>query len=301
MVEYILGNYLIQSGKLTNEYFNGIIGKLDKVHVRLGIIAVAEGMMSIEQADEVNQLQSVVDKRFGDIAIEKGYLTEAQISNLLKAQGNTFMTFIQALVNEGFINLREIDNILEAFRIENSFSKSDMEILKRDDTDVVIPLFLTPETLKYQEIISIAIRTIIRCIDRHVYIGKAALLNEVELHNASMQLVDGENGFVSAFAEKNGGLLELASIFGQEQFSYINDDSLDAAGEFLNCINGLYASALSQKGEILELMPPKLVAGSDKITGQLCSIPIFIKNKQFDFIIKNLRQEGYYGKDTYSR
>ena len=169
MVEYILGNYLIQSGKLTDEYFNGIIEKLDKVHVRLGIIAVAEGMMSIEQADEINQLQSAVDKRFGDIAIEKGYLTEAQINNLLKAQGNTFMTFIQALVNEGFINLREIDNILEAFRIKNSFSKTDMEILKRNDTDVVIPLFLTNETLQYQDIISIAIRTIIRCIDRHVY------------------------------------------------------------------------------------------------------------------------------------
>ncbi len=289
MVEYILGNYLIQSGKLTDEYFNGIIEKLDKVHVRLGIIAVAEGMMSIEQADEINQLQSAVDKRFGDIAIEKGYLTEAQINNLLKAQGNTFMTFIQALVNEGFINLREIDNILEAFRIKNSFSKTDMEILKRNDTDVVIPLFLTNETLQYQDIISIAIRTIIRCIDRHVYIGKASLLNGITLHNASVQLVDGENGFVSALAEKDGGLLELSSIFGQEQFSYINDDSLDAAGEFLNCINGLHASALSQKGDILELMPPQLVSGSAKITGQVCSIPIFIKNKQFDFIVKNLR------------
>lgn len=245
--------------------------------------------MSIEQADEINQLQSAVDKRFGDIAIEKGYLTEAQINNLLKAQGNTFMTFIQALVNEGFINLREIDNILEAFRIKNSFSKTDMEILKRNDTDVVIPLFLTNETLQYQDIISIAIRTIIRCIDRHVYIGKASLLNGITLHNASVQLVDGENGFVSALAEKDGGLLELSSIFGQEQFSYINDDSLDAAGEFLNCINGLHASALSQKGDILELMPPQLVSGSAKITGQVCSIPIFIKNKQFDFIVKNLR------------
>ena len=246
-------------------------------------------MRSIVKADEINQLQSAVDKRFGDIAIEKGYLTEAQINNLLKAQGNTFMTFIQALVNEGFINLREIDNILEAFRIKNSFSKTDMEILKRNDTDVVIPLFLTNETLQYQDIISIAIRTIIRCIDRHVYIGKASLLNGITLHNASVQLVDGENGFVSAFAEKDGGLLELSSIFGQEQFSYINDDSLDAAGEFLNCINGLHASALSQKGDILELMPPQLVSGSAKITGQVCSIPIFIKNKQFDFIVKNLR------------
>lgn len=288
MVEYILGNYLIQSGKLTDEHFSDIIGKLDKIHVRLGLIAVSEGMMTIEQADEINRLQSVVDKRFGDIAIEKGYLTETQISNLLKRQNHTFIAFIQALVNNGIINLHEIDNVLETFRIKNSFSKTDMEVLKRDDTDIIISLFLTPETLKYQDIISVAIRTIIRFIDTHVYVGKATLLDGVNLQNAAIQQVEGENGFVSAFAEKDGGLLELASIFGQEEFTRIDEDSLDSAGEFLNCINGLYASALSQKGEILELMPPKLVTGSSKISGQLCSIPIFIKNKQLDFIVKNL-------------
>lgn len=286
MVEYILGNYLIQSGKLTPEYFNGIISKLDKIHVKLGLLAVAEGMLTTSQADEINSLQAVMDKRFGDIAIEKGYLTEAQINNLLKAQNNTFIVFIQALVNEGFINLREIDNILDAFRIENSFSKTDMEILKRDDTDSVIPLFLTAETLKYQDIISVAVRTIIRFIDRHVYVGKAILLDSITVTNAAIQRVDGKEGFVSAFVERNGGLLELASIFGLEEFTQIDENALDSAGEFLNCINGLYASALSQKGAILELMPPEFVTGTSKISGPVCSIPIFIKNKQFDFIIK---------------
>ena len=77
MVEYILGNYLVGSGKLTEEQLEVVVGQLDKIRVKLGLIAVAEGMMTLAQADEVNRLQSVMDKRFGDIAVEKGYLTDA--------------------------------------------------------------------------------------------------------------------------------------------------------------------------------------------------------------------------------
>ena len=51
MVEYILGNYLVDTGKVSKEKLDMIIGQLDKVRVKLGLIAVAEGMMTMEQAD----------------------------------------------------------------------------------------------------------------------------------------------------------------------------------------------------------------------------------------------------------
>ncbi len=285
MVEYILGNYLVDTGKVSKEKLDMIIGQLDKVRVKLGLIAVAEGMMTMEQADEVNRLQSVMDKRFGDIAIEKGYLTDEQIGNLLKAQGNTYMTFVQALVNEGLIKLEEIDDVLEGYRVKNSFSKMDMEMLKSDDPDVVVPLFLTPETLKYQEIIGVAIRTIIRCVDRHVYVGKAVHLESAELVNSASQKVEGENGYVSAFAEQEGGLLKIASVFGQADFTTVDEDALDAAGELINCINGLYASARSQKGDVLELMPPELYETSNVINGDICSIPLYVDGKKLLFVV----------------
>ncbi len=285
MVEYILGDYLVESGKISKEQLDAVVGQLDKVRVKLGLIAVAEGMMTTEQADEVNKLQAVMDKRFGDIAVEKGYLTDEQIGNLLKAQGNTYMTFVQALINEGMVKMEEIEGILEGFRIKNSFSKMDIEMLKSDDPDVVVPLFLTPETLKYQAIIGVVVRTIIRCVDRHVYVGKATLSDKSLLSSATIQTVEGEGGFVSAFMERDGGLLKLASVFGQEDFTYLDDDALDAACEFLNCVNGLYASALSQKGAILELLPPEMITDSREITGQVCSIPIYVNNKKLLFVV----------------
>ena len=285
MVEYILGNYLVDAGKVSKEKLDIVISQLDKVRVKLGLIAVAEGMMTMEQADEVNRLQSVVDKRFGDIAIEKGYLTDEQIGNLLKAQGNTYMTFVQALVNEGLIKLEEIDDVLEGYRLKNSFSKMDMEMLKSDDPDVVVPLFLTPETLKYQEIIGVAVRTVIRCVDRHVYVGKAEHSEKTEVVKSALQKVEGENGYVAAFAEQEGGLLKIASVFGQAEFAAMDEDALDAAAEFLNCINGLYASARSQKGDVLELMPPELYEESNVIEGDICSIPLYVDGKKLLFVV----------------
>lgn len=285
MVEYILGNYLVDAGKVSAEQLDAVIGQLDKVRVKLGLIAVAEGMMTMEQADEVNKLQAVMDKRFGDIAIEKGYLTDEQIGNLLKAQGNTYMTFVQALVNEGLIKLEDIDDILDGYRVKNSFTKMDMEMLKSDDPDVIVPLFLTPETLKYQDVIGVAVRTIVRCVDRHVYVGKASVCEVASIDNGAIQKVDGERGYTDAFVEQDGGLLKVACVFGQYEFKDMDEDALDAACEFLNCVNGLHASALSQKGDVLELMPPKMCMEKTTISGQVCSIPLYVDGKKMLFIV----------------
>ena len=71
-------------------YKRQILNEQQKVRVKLGLIAVAEGLMTQEEADRVNQLQAVMDRRFGDIAVEKGYLTEGQVNSLLKKQGNAY-------------------------------------------------------------------------------------------------------------------------------------------------------------------------------------------------------------------
>ncbi len=55
--------------------------------VKLGLIAIAEKLMTSEQTEELNTLQRQTDRRFGDLAIEKGYLTEQQLERLLENRG----------------------------------------------------------------------------------------------------------------------------------------------------------------------------------------------------------------------
>ncbi|MBD5087816.1 MAG: chemotaxis protein CheX [Clostridiales bacterium] len=286
MVEYILGDYLVETGKLTSVQLETIVEKMDKVRVKLGLIAVVEGMMTMEQADEVNRLQAIMDKRFGDIAVEKGYLTDEQIGNLLKTQGNTYLAFSQVLVDADILSLEEMERVLEDFRVKHSFSKTDMEMLKSDDPDKIVPLYLSPETLEFGEWIGVVVRTMIRCIDRHIYIGKADLTKSTVVSKGAMQVVDGEGGKTTAFADVQGGLLDIASIFGQADFTEMDEDALDAVGEFLNCVNGLHVSALSQKGVSLELLPPELIEDDKEFTSEkICNIPIFVKGKELKFLV----------------
>ena len=84
MVEYILGSFLLDTGRIDEKMLRELIKKQDDTRVKLGLIAVAEGMMTLDQINEVNILQSAMDQMFGDIAVAKGYLTDEQVDYLLK-------------------------------------------------------------------------------------------------------------------------------------------------------------------------------------------------------------------------
>jgi len=109
MVEYILGNYLVETGKITKEQLAQTLADQDTVRVKLGLIAVAEGMMTLEQTAEVNRLQALMDQRFGDIAVQKGYLTDEQVGKLLKKQGNAYLTFIQTMVDSQLLDMEDVN------------------------------------------------------------------------------------------------------------------------------------------------------------------------------------------------
>lgn len=73
MVENILGNYLVKTGKITDEQLQAVIQKEDETRVKMGLLAVSEGILTIDQADYINGLQATMDKRFGDIAVERDF------------------------------------------------------------------------------------------------------------------------------------------------------------------------------------------------------------------------------------
>lgn len=264
MISNILGNYLISKGRITAEQMKDILDEITKVRVKLGLIAVAEGMITQEQADKINRLQAVMDKRFGDIAVIKGYLTEKQVDELLKLQGNPYLAFAQALENLNIMSFAQLDEVMKEYQAENELTNSSMEDLKSDDVDRVLPLFLPSDATEYLDMAGIVLRTIMRCVDNHVMPMKAYFDKELKADNGAMQLVEGEKNVTCAFAGNGQALLPTAVCFGHEEFETVDLDALDAVAELINCINGLYASALSQQRIEMELCPPEF---SDGISG----------------------------------
>ena len=285
MVSSIVGNYLMEKGLLTGEQFRDILNEQQKVRVKLGLIAVAEGLMTQEEADRVNQLQAVMDRRFGDIAVEKGYLTEGQVNSLLKKQGNAYLAFAQAMENQQLMTIEQLEQILLDYRCENNFTASDMDALKSDDVDSILPLFLPVASEAYYGIAGTAVRTLMRLVDTGLYPDKAYIMQKTEDENGALQKVEGEKGFVSALGGKGNALQFTASVFGQEEFASVDEDALDAIGELLNCINGLYVSECKD-GSSLELMPPSFKTGIQGFESRkMLVLPIHIKNDCVDLMI----------------
>lgn len=290
MVEHILGNYLIKTDKLTAKQLDNVIDKMDSVRVKLGLIAVAEGLMTFAQANEVNALQAVMDKRFGDIAVEKGYLTDEQVGNLLKMQGNTYLTFTQVLVDENYVGLNEVENILEDYRLHNNFTNSDMEALKSDDTDRIVSVMLPKEACIYEDIIGTVSRAMVRLIDRHAYIEKACLQQPPCNGPMALQRIKGDSAeYVDYLLEGDGALLTASARFGQCEFEAMDEDALDAAGELLNCVNGLFASSESRNGTYLELDPQEYATEGIQIaTDKACVLPIVVDKKKCYFVVSKI-------------
>lgn len=286
MVASIVGNYLVSKDLITVEQLSDVLREQNKVRVKLGLIAVAEGLMSQEETDRVNQLQSIMDKRFGDIAVEKGYLTESQVESLLKKQGNAYLAFAQTLENMQLMSIEQLEQYLVDFRCENNLTVSELEDIKSNDVDRVLRLYLPIEGERYLPMAGIAVRTLMRLVDTELYPGKAVLVKELEADNGAIQQVEGKQSICCGMAAKGNNLLYTASVFGQEEFLTVDMDALDAVAELMNCINGLYASTLSKEGISMELMPPLYSEKITKLTSsEMLVLPLVINGCDVSFVM----------------
>lgn len=286
MFDQIFGNYLVSSNKLTEQQLKEVIAKEKTIRVKMGLLAVAEKLMTAEQAEEINQLQAIRDQRFGDLAIEKGYLTEEQISNLLKKQGNIYMLFVQTILDKGYMTLEEVEAALAEYQTENGFTHSDMDDVVSGDIDRTVKLFLPSNTKLYDRACGIAIRTIIRLISAEAYVEKAYFVDELKAENLAIQQLEGDHKIWAGFAGAGTNLLTIADTYAREEFECVDLDALDAVGEFVNCINGLFASELSGENVNVDMLPPEFYENEVTMRGkQFCVFPIIIGGKYIHFVL----------------
>lgn len=286
MFNQIFGKYLVDSGRLTEEQLQDVIESEAEVRVKLGLIAVAEKLLTKEQADEINQLQTIMDKRFGDIAVMKGYLNEETVASLLKKQANVYMLFCQTLIDKEIMTLEEVDQALADYQTMEGFTHSDMDDLVSGDVDRTVRIFLPQDSALDAQLCGIMIRTVLRIINENAYVTKAFMVNELTVDNFAMQKLLGDHTIYVGFAGASDSLLNVAEPFANEEFERVDMDALDAVGEFINCVNGLFASDLSVKNINVDMAPPEYFDSPVKLSGeQICVFPVVIGAEPINFIL----------------
>ena len=282
----LFGDYLIDEGIITSEQFDKIKDTQSKTRVKLGLIAVSEKMLTDKQADEINRKQAIMDKRFGDIAVELGYLTGEQVSKLLDLQGNAYMRFCQTASDLGILTLDQVESALDDYFEKNDFDRYAKDSLKADDIDGIIPLFLDGIKEDIVDLVSVAVRTINRLISTDLSIDRAKEVDSYECDYIVSQYMDGDLLVKTGFSGSVEGVLKIADSFAGETFDKIDEDSLDSVGEFINIINGLYATSLSYRKIQVELIAPELIDGYSVVTGNdLVVVPLKVDGKSVDLVV----------------
>lgn len=286
MFSQLFGKYLVEKEIITLQDYHAAIEKQMSVRVKLGTIAIAEGLLTEEEVDTVNKLQMQFDKRFGDIAQEKGLLTPKQIDDLLKKQGNPYMQFIQSLTECTELSASVLDKTLSAFQKEKGFSDNDMTALKADDLDALIPIFAFSAKPNVTELAGLVIRNINRFVTRDFYIDKIQHVDSLKYCYLAGQKLSGKDSYYLTLAEEtdNGAFTLIASNFSGEPHTTADGDTFDAVCEFININNGLFASELSQKEVDFELEP--VFAYKDQtVQGNFYILPIYIEDRKINLII----------------
>ena len=286
MFSQLFGNYLIEKEIIKKEEYAAAIQKQLSVRVKLGTIAIAEGLLTEEEVDNINKLQMQFDKRFGDIAIEKGLLTLEQIGELLDKQGNPYMQFIESLTECTKLSAAVLDKTLSAFQKEKGFSDADMTALKNDNLDSLIPIFAFSAKPHVTELAGLVVRNINRFITRNFYIGKIKHVDSFDYCNLAGQKTVGNDDIYLAFADadNNGAFTMLASNFSGEKHAEADGNAFDAVCEFINVNSGLYASELSKKDIDLD-MEPVFAYKDQTVKGDFYVLPIYLEDSQINLII----------------
>ena len=286
MFSQLFGKYLVEKGVIGYADYREAVQKQLNVRVKLGTIAVAEGLLTVEQAETINKLQKQFDKRFGDIAVEKKYLIEEQVEALLKKQGNPYMQFLEVLLDSEKASISEIETEFAAFQKENGFSRADMDALKHDDFEKLVPIYAFSSKPFVTDIVCLMLRNINRFVSRDFYMDKIEHVKEMSYTCLAGQKSYGDHTIQLALAgEKTSeGFLKIASAFAGEDYATTEEDALDAVCEFINCTSGLFAAEQSKKDVELD-MQPVYAYENQKLIGDVYVLPIYIEDCEVKLVI----------------
>ena len=287
MFSQFFGQYLLENQKITAEQFSSCMNYIKANRVKLGLIAENEGLLTRNQANELNYLQMQTDKRFGDLAVEKGYLTESDVTYLLGRQGNPYLIFVQGLEESNIMSREEIESAIPSFQKDKQLSDEVMKAIQDGNIEGMLPAFVETEDSRYLSLIGLALRNVVRFVSSYIRMDKGAFVSSHSAKYIAYQHTTGDYDGFLGFTCNDDSILALADGYAKEEFGTVDEDALDSVCEFTNCVNGLYATELSYQNISIDMQPPEFhFDGTIEGEGDFYVLPVYIDGKRSDLIVK---------------
>ncbi len=246
------GHYLLDNNTLSAEQLTEAVEYQNSKNLSLGALAVREGMITLKQADTINDKQRSLDKRFGEVSIELGLLTDEQIGTLLGLQKKEKVFFGEVLVLKNFLTSDELEKELKLFE-----EMQKIEVVELDDK---------LEALDKDNIIKDSIGVLqtlySRVIHDHI---KLIQVNDKSVQNEgiiALQKMRGDIHLDFALQPETDVSLAISGQFMKMDFNEVDEMVLDIINEFVNVILGNIAVKFSKDGVKVDLTPPQTVESS---------------------------------------
>lgn len=287
MFTNLFGNYLVEKGYIDRKQLAAIKDAELKTRVKLGFIAVTEKLITQKQADAINEKQAIEDRRFGDIAVEMNLLTKEQVKRLLHLQGSPYVRFTQAVTELGYMELDRVEDILLQYQKDMGYTSMDMDAVKSGDIDRIMPLLL-PEELSWNtaEHIAVAVRTLNRIVCDDVFVKSCGMIDKYQANAYAMQSMYGDFESSAAISGSYEGMMAIAQGFAKDTFEALDLEALDSIAEFINIVDGLFATAISHDLVEISLLPPDLSQeGKEFSAAHICIVNLEVAGNPVDLLV----------------
>ena len=135
-------------------------------------------------------------------------------------------------------------------------------------------------------IAALALRNITRFVTTNYYIGKIEHVSSFDYRAFAGQRCEGAINTVIGFAVKNDekAFLKIADGYSKNGSYSLGLESYDAVGEFVNCIDGLFSSAVSTEDIEIEILP-QFSYENQIAKGSAYVLPIYINGSEVSLYI----------------
>lgn len=274
MYTQFLGNYLLQKGIVNQDQLFTAMSRLSQTHVKLGTIAIHEGLMTAKEVDECLYVQTREDKRFGEIAVNRGYLSDEQVNDLLSKQTPDYILLGQNLVEDGAFSYEELERILFDYKNDTEIYDLSLDVENQDTIRAIISKFFVLAEMPVSEdnimYLELMFNSLIRFVGEDFSPLTPMVLDEYPVTFGVSQAIASDREYITHVDCDRETAIAFASRYAKEDFSEFDEYVIAALEDFLNLHNGLYIVNMSNTtSKSITLSPPEItmegvISGANK-------------------------------------
>ncbi len=179
----------------------------------------------------------------------------------------------------------EIEKNLLAYQKDSRISNSQLNELKREDlTGWIVPEYIQTDPRHANYYLSVFLKTLFRYTGK-ILIKKPSLVSEYSFSKMVLQRLRGSQNYLAGLAGEGGGLCLIAGAYSGRTVDEWDEYAADCISELINCINGMFASEMSNENLYLEIDVPCTLADK-KLTSNspMICMPLKIAGQEIDFV-----------------